>query len=124
MHFFRVEMNTPAPALGPYQAMSVNDDDLYHDVFIKLFEFHTNGTHPTPEEDPGLRFIQKMEYCGFSSMEKLRDWFNEKMRAILMNADFVIRQYEIPSEFVRRGVYQDLAIITKAISVKTFEIEP
>lgn len=60
---------------------------------------------PTPRND-GIDFNSD-DYCGFSSMRKLRSWFYKKdIEWLCGEGKFRIMVYEVPRDLVKRGKKQ------------------
>lgn len=70
-----------------------------------MFEDHSSGSNPGPQDDPQLGFINEGEHCGFATLEALDEWFDGYHEA-LADLGFVIAKYLVPIERVRYGKQQ------------------
>lgn len=58
---------------------------------------------PAPREDGTGPVKAGLERCGFATMRQLRAWFWKAERRKLAELGFVLRQYDVPTDAVRRG---------------------
>lgn len=68
----------------------------------------SEDTHPNPRCDEGLGSIAMDEFCGFSSIAQMTEWFDGFAGALAAHG-FVIRVYDLPADQVRVGARQSLA---------------
>lgn len=64
------------------------------------FSHGNTDTHPTPGND-GIAFVGFEAFCGFSTMEKFRNWFSYDDRVRLKEAGFHLATYEVSREHDR-----------------------
>lgn len=85
-----------------------------------------NETHPPVDFDKKLNFCSKTMtnrfYCGFESIEQLKNWFNSRELNLLKSLDFVIREYKVPKKNIRFGDKQVVFIPTVKSSKESKEI--
>lgn len=96
---FRVE--TQRGGCGPYVKSE------HYDTLADMFEAHEDAEHPSPKKDPYLEYIADDEYCGFSTVEALDDWF-DGYHDVLAECGYVIAVYSVPYTDVRYGSQQCL----------------
>ncbi len=76
--------------IGPY-----NSDNRTREI-RELMSQHYCGIHPAPYEDEGIdRCIDEtIEFCGFKSMQQLRQWFTVEELTTLEHGDFhIVKHY-------------------------------
>ena len=61
--------------------------------------------HPSPDED-GIYEWKRVHKCGFSSLRKLKAWFNKEELKALYEAKFDIVRYEVDKKDVLVGQKQ------------------
>jgi hypothetical protein len=96
---------------GPYIGRSHLDfeNDMASD--------HTDECHPSPIND-GLGWPTSDEYCGFSAISDLTEWFGGWLGQ-LSDAGYLMHVYDVPDEHVRQGHYQVLAKLELGTLVRT-----
>lgn len=116
---FRVE--TKDSHYGPYQVANLTKEQI--DILAYMAEAH-NGSrnHLTPWADILLEGIEDYEYCAFTSLEQLRQWFNGWDDHLTV-ADFIVQAYSVPICFVRYGRDQCLFEMNKAVAGNQMTIE-
>lgn len=116
---YRVE--DPATSLGPYGGLSIfaergEDDELIctaEEVFEDLHERHGHDpeNHPGPKSEGWEDLLDTQRYrwkFGFSSLDELKDWFDEDLRERLALVGFVISAYTVDSDAIIHGKKQCL----------------
>lgn len=102
--------NSTGRWIGPYREGSQSYDDKVRALAHKMNNEHCNDTHPSPWTDvPGG--INPDEFCVFSDAERVNDWF-EFFGMDLEEAGYMVVSYDVPEENVRKGRYQDVAVVT------------
>jgi len=66
---------------------------------------HVEPTHPGPKDD-GIDFESGVDYCGFSSFKKLRDWFESEELVRLRRLGFRVRRISVPRSKIKVGKKQ------------------
>jgi hypothetical protein len=99
---FRVET---LDGYGPYQSATLQR--FQRNILQDMHEYHCSTDHPCPQVDPLLNSIDDDEYCGFSNMGALRDWF-DGFGQDLDEAEFIVSVYQVPVSDVRVGTQQSL----------------
>ena len=103
---------------GPYCGYGPGSNALI-DLAWKMQSTHLDDDHPAPEQEGITRFAGFLgDRCGFSSVDKLYDWF-EGWLAQLDEAGYELRTYRVNRRHVRAGLKQVVFDITQAQHVAT-----
>jgi hypothetical protein len=109
---------------GPYrQFWQCKYDEVTYDS-MKLNEAHFGcSKHPTVLADKIQNFSCNY-YCGFASIDSLKNWFDEKWRNILNEAKFKVSIYEVASNNIKRAKSSKQIVFKKVCSkiVKEFSL--
>lgn len=90
-----------ATGLGPYRP------DFLADL-AEMHHQHTDTRHPAPHNDDMDQYLcagADMLF-GFKDMEQLDTWFEPQYKHMMHNLGFIIREYEVPIDFVEFGGHQ------------------
>lgn len=60
-------------------------------------------SHPLPMEDGIWNFEEKVDYCAFESLAKLKEWFNDDEIQALEREGFVLALYKISKPKIKFG---------------------
>lgn len=120
---YRIENAT---GIGPYQ------DGGAFCWMTHMPEGHANQFCPTPNQDPGLKYVweslpytvQRQHTFGFTSLEQLRRWFVPEVLQALHENKYYIQVYEVPE--VTESDFQAIfvhAYATKKYALSCVELE-
>lgn len=117
---YRVEHRTgkTGPYYHPsYDVLTPEEDNLRN----RAIEDHADDEHPEPWED-GLELMSSNEFCCFTSLEALCEWFSETDLDLLYRAGYGVFPFEVDEDFVREGRRQ--ALFFRSSAVRMDELEP
>lgn len=129
MQFFRVDHATETDDkgvhVGPYSGIEnfFSGITTAFDLFVfseAISAAHIDPYHPPPDWDD-IYNIHWSEYCGFSSLDDLFQWFDDYWVMKLSEHDFRVRVYEIDETFVREGRHQAVAMLQFSTIEHVFE---
>lgn len=103
--------------LGPYRR-NYDDDDVI-ELSQAICEAHSwNDEHHPPPCSDRLGDIDAQEYCGFTSMHDLNQWFKGWLND-LHATGFELYVYDVPELLVRAGRCQVVAGLTPEMLIET-----
>lgn len=126
--------------MGPYMHMgqvieavndthSANNSALWiNETEVVREEFYSStDRHPTPDNNQKELFYESGAFvCGFTSLEKLRDWFCNRDLRILKTTHFMIVKYKFDGRFkrsIKSNEYQDVFDLRKCKPIGFIDIE-
>lgn len=100
---------------GDYAYDKAADDERDHSA---------NSNRPGPNDEILLnKTISRDEYCGFSDLGQLLEWFDNKNgRCALHDHNFIVAIYECSEKYCRFGQFQMVFEMEKAVMVGSYDL--
>lgn len=103
--------------MGPYQVRRFSDAPArLFDFAVEMCEAHSwysgEGEDPWPSTREDGMERDEADYCGFESIERMREWFagyGERLSA----QGFVVNLYAVPGDYLQRGTTRRQVLFQK-----------
>jgi len=115
MLVYRIEN---AQGFGPYRQEPYHNDMVsnFNPHSVNMWDFERQQPRPIPRND-GIENMQEDEFCGFSSLDDLIQWFDSLIPQLEFY-DYCVSIYKVKKRFVRFGKRQVVFQRAKALLVE------